>query len=556
MDAWISLATGCCQRLRLPAVLFCLAFAAIAQGATITVDGSCKFEDALYAADRDTATGNCPAGSGDDTIALKANVTLTRVLEQVDSKITISGGGYTIDGAGEFAFINNQSGGEVIINNLTLTNAWTDNDSWVIQNYGKMTVADSAFIDNGKARHGVGGVFNYGATISDGFLTISNSTIRTTAKSVRAVNVNSNAQGAVTLSHATLYTPNYVGLYVTGDGRGIVKVRNSIIAGDFYAQCWIPKFPNEPAEPTGSDLLAEFVGNLVANTTPATKNQDNLCKNRLRSAGLGSLTGSPGYFPLDNSSRAIGIGNTSVCAAFPTDQAGNSRPGTGCDAGAIENALDKPVSGLRSAALTGDEVAHDLSRSQASELAPRYSTCAAFTERIIVKGWNLGAQCQETTTDAAIGDPQIIREGWIMAVDIWGWLDAGLEVCFEAVGKLTLLEAAYAPRLAVPLQAYSWQGHTCAWVDRPGNVILQASDSPAPQLQPWSREAWSLSNCMVRTTASLYFRASPAGSVIGGVRKTALLTALERTADWFLVDYHGARGWISADFVEPQGQCG
>ncbi len=533
--------SGLCRRLRLAAILVPLALAAIAQAAVINVDANCTFEDALYAADRDEASGGCPAGSGDDTIVLKTNVTLTRVLEQVDSKITIRGGGYTIDGGGEFAFINNQPGGEVIISDLTLTNAWTDNDSWVIQNYGKMTVADSAFIDNGKARHGIGGVFTYGATISDGFLTISNTTIRTTAESVRALNVNSNATGSVTLSHATVYTPNYVGLYVTGDGRKIVRARNSVFAGDFYAQCWIPKLPSEPQEPSGSDLLAEFVGNVVANATPATKNLDSLCKNRVRSAGLGSLTGSPAYFPLELSSPARGIGVSSVCAAFPRDQAGKGRPAIGCDAGAVQAIMPKK---------------RDAAPKATPTLKPPYSSCEQFNDAIIVRRWNLGAQCQRVD-GGGIGNEQIVSEGFIMAVDIWGWLGAGVDVCFAASGKIVLLDAATSPRRILPLPAFAENGRTCVTLERPGTVVLQPGDAPLAKPTAAAESRWvaTLSNCMVRTQASLRFRESPGGRALGGVPNNAMLTALERSAEWFLVDYYGRRGWISAHYVTPEGDC-
>ena len=54
----------------------------------------------------------------------------------------------------------------------------------------------------------------------------------------------------------------------------------------------------------------------------------------------------------------------------------------------------------------------------------------------------------------------------------------------------------------------------------------------------------------------LNFRAAPGGESIGGLPYDATLTALERTSGWFKVDYHGAQGWISADYVEPQGTCG
>jgi len=61
---------------------------------------------------------------------------------------------------------------------------------------------------------------------------------------------------------------------------------------------------------------------------------------------------------------------------------------------------------------------------------------------------------------------------------------------------------------------------------------------------------------MVRTQYILNFRASPGGDVIRAIPFNATLTAVARTADWFKVDFHGVKGWISADFVEPIGTCG
>ncbi len=61
---------------------------------------------------------------------------------------------------------------------------------------------------------------------------------------------------------------------------------------------------------------------------------------------------------------------------------------------------------------------------------------------------------------------------------------------------------------------------------------------------------------MVRTQYALNFRDAPDGEVIGGIPNNATLTALERTDGWFKMDYHGAKGWISAEYVEPIGTCG
>ncbi len=65
-----------------------------------------------------------------------------------------------------------------------------------------------------------------------------------------------------------------------------------------------------------------------------------------------------------------------------------------------------------------------------------------------------------------------------------------------------------------------------------------------------------LIGCMVTTNNILNFRDGPGGNVIGQLPYYVTLTALERADDWFYVDYHGARGWISANYVEPIGNCG
>ena len=96
--------------------------------ASITVDktadddtnGSCTLWDAITAANTDTATNGCPAGSGADTITLGVNITLAAELPEITTEITVEGAEYDIDGNGEhriFAI----NGGNLTINNITLT---------------------------------------------------------------------------------------------------------------------------------------------------------------------------------------------------------------------------------------------------------------------------------------------------------------------------------------------------------------------------------------------------------------------------------------------------
>ena len=60
---------------------------------------------------------------------------------------------------------------------------------------------------------------------------------------------------------------------------------------------------------------------------------------------------------------------------------------------------------------------------------------------------------------------------------------------------------------------------------------------------------------MVTTTHILNFRDAPDGEISSILPAFVTLTAFERTDDWFKVDYHGARGWISADYVTLDGNC-
>ena len=70
-------------------------------------------------------------------------------------------------------------------------------------------------------------------------------------------------------------------------------------------------------------------------------------------------------------------------------------------------------------------------------------------------------------------------------------------------------------------------------------------------------------NCMVTTTEIVNFREAPGGGLViadwipnSWLPRNATLTALERTSDWFKVDYYGLQGWISADYVTTRGDCG
>lgn len=127
------------------------------QAATITVSGGCTLIDAITAANTDTATGSCPAGTaGVDVIELTSNVTLSAVnntqipgfipvdtgpngLPIIDSEIIILGHGFTIErqtAAPQFRFFTIAGGGfgsgDLTLDNVVIQNG--DVDAGVLMN--------------------------------------------------------------------------------------------------------------------------------------------------------------------------------------------------------------------------------------------------------------------------------------------------------------------------------------------------------------------------------------------------------------------------------------
>ena len=160
-----------------------------------------------------------------------------------------------------------------------------------------------------------------------------------------------------------------------------------------------------------------------------------------------------------------------------------------------------------------------------------------------------------------IGHPQFASGGFMDAIDIWGYAEQGYEVCFPEIGRLVIMDARAMPRVLRDLVYFHRDGMTCAQLNYQGTVILlpESETAPArPPAQPAPQPPASalLSNCMVTLTHILNFRETPGGTVIEHLPYGVKLTALERTEGWFKVDYHGKRGWISADYVLPAGDCG
>ena len=85
-----------------------------------------------------------------------------------------------------------------------------------------------------------------------------------------------------------------------------------------------------------------------------------------------------------------------------------------------------------------------------------------------------GVQCQRLD-GGGIGIQSIVEAGFIDAVDIWGYVEQGVEVCFPQPGRLLFLDARTMPRAIMPLESTVIDGMTCASIASPGSLVLMPS---------------------------------------------------------------------------------
>ena len=191
---------------------------------------------------------------------------------------------------------------------------------------------------------------------------------------------------------------------------------------------------------------------------------------------------------------------------------------------------------------------------------PQPNTCAALpggTAAVsATRGLDSGVQCQQVD-GGGIGIPAVIEAGFIDAVDVWGYVEQGVEICFPQLGSITFLDAATIPRAVTPLPARRVGNMTCVSLDRPGTVVLAplapGETLPASEAAP---AAPAEQECAVRTTANLNLRETPAmgDNIIGHISRGVPIRPLSRTAYWVQVNYLGKLGWIGAKYV--QDSCG
>jgi hypothetical protein len=183
---------------------------------TINVDGvTCTLADAITAANTDTATVGCGAGSGADTIVLEAGSTHNEPLPEITSEITINGNGATITGVPNSYILEVVSSGDLMLNDVTITGPGDQ----VHNTYGQMTLNNCNITGTS--------VYNY-----YGQLTLNDCTISGNTSS----GINSSG-GITTINNSTITVTDSIYTYSYTDAH-VMRINNSTISGNGTSGVW------------------------------------------------------------------------------------------------------------------------------------------------------------------------------------------------------------------------------------------------------------------------------------------------------------------------------
>lgn len=164
---------------------------------------------------------------------------------------------------------------------------------------------------------------------------------------------------------------------------------------------------------------------------------------------------------------------------------------------------------------------------------------------------------------AELGDTTLVELGILNSAEVFGLNPGGVtvpefaadvEVCLRGGGNFFYRDATGVPRTTQQLNTSTDGDFTCADIPNSGTVILIGGGLT---LTDTGASAVELTNCMVTTRAILNLREEPTltSRIIRPMPFNVTLTALQRQANWFYVDYLGTFGWASGDFLSFEGDC-
>ena len=200
---------------------------------------------------------------------------------------------------------------------------------------------------------------------------------------------------------------------------------------------------------------------------------------------------------------------------------------------------------------------------------PYVATCPLLPAGVSVTGYERHTHCQRVDAPG-VGMLELVAQGVVDAVDVWGSVKTSVRVCFRNQGRLMFLDAASAPRSVSDLAAEAVDGMTCGTIDRAGTVVLlegptdatvaPRQEAPATDVAEPSAETAAAAEvviCRLVATAYLSLRAGPSVyyARLDVLPLGARLLAAARAGDWFLVEHEGQWGWASGAYLTKSAGC-
>ena len=274
--------------------------------AVITVGGSCSLINAIRSANEDRSVGGCPAGSGADTLHLRAGATYTlnevnnstdgpNGLPSVTSEIVIEGSGATIQRSyatdtPSFRLFHVAAGGALTLTGVTVRNGdATIGQGGGIYNLGDLFIENSAVVDN-EARFIGGGIYSRNGIVelrnstvngnrasfaggiidSRGILTISRSIIDNNSGGAISSN------GSLAITHSTI-SNNDAGTTLSLEIGRNATIENSTISGNtgwqaIYLNFGHLEITNSTVSGNSGGILVTGRGTLDVNLSTITNN--------------------------------------------------------------------------------------------------------------------------------------------------------------------------------------------------------------------------------------------------------------------------------------------
>ena len=181
-------------------------------------------------------------------------------------------------------------------------------------------------------------------------------------------------------------------------------------------------------------------------------------------------------------------------------------------------------------------------------------------------GLGSGVQCTQVGADG-IGIASVVSAGFISAVDVWGYVEQGVEICFPQLGAFTFLDASTSPRAVTTISSYARGGSTCAHLTRPGTVVLvpgaPTGTAPPSAAQPATTTATTttttttttVDGCPVHAIGHLKFFDAPKSEaeIIGWITRGTTMSFVSRILGWYQVSHRGLTGWVGGKYAA--GNC-